>query len=421
MATTANLDPTALSVTPGSPAVYSFTVLNDSLIVESYTLQAVGPAAAWTTIEPAALTIYPGKSERAVVTVLPPRAAESIPGDIAVGIRAIANEQPEMSASAEATITLTPFSVADAELIPRISRGRGRRRVRVAVDNQGNVPLLASIAGTSSEDLGIASSTPEIEVGEGRALFVDVDLVPRKRVWKGAAIAHQFGITVIPENDQPPIELTGTYNQERVFPRWLWKALLALLLLIAALIALWFLLLKPAIEATAQDAIDGPIADASQQAEAASEQADQAATTANEAKELAGETPPPVVPVATSTRANLTIRLEVSGLGPGHESERFTVPTNSVLRITDVVLSNPQGDSGTLTVENKDVEAPIFTSGLENFRDLDFHFVTPIELTAGDELFAGMACGAPGVGAGTTPLPECSDSVLVTAQLITQR
>ncbi|MDQ0894625.1 COG1470 family protein [Agromyces ramosus] len=422
MATTATIDQTSAPVEPGTPVVFTVSVLNDTLLVESFTLSAVGPAAPWATIEPAQLTIYPGKSETATVTVLAPRTSDSITGEVPLGIRAQGSEQPDAMTVAETTLTILPFTTTTAELQPRIARGRGRARVRVAVDNRGNVPVMAAIAGMSSDALGLSTPTPDVLVDPGHALFVDVDLRPRRRLWRGKPVTHSYSVSVVPEGAEP-IVLPGTYTQELVIPRWVWKALIGLFALLLLLLALWFLLLKPAIESAARDAVAEPLAEAQQQADEAAAQADKAAEAANEALTAVGQTPPPVEPVApVVTTADVDIRLAVSA-GPGggtDESDRFVVPPNSVLRITDVVFSNPQGDFGSLTLENADLTAPIVTIGLENSRDLDFHFVTPVVLREGDELFANLLCQEAGLPGGSAPPPtSCADSVLISGSVVT--
>ncbi|WP_159604860.1 COG1470 family protein [Agromyces humi] len=451
MATTATITPTSASVDPGTPVSFTLTVLNDTLLVESFELAPVGQVAAWATVEPSTLTIYPGKSETATVTVLAPRSPESMIGEVALGVRARAVEQPDAMAVAETELTVLPFAQTEAELTPRIARGRGRHRVRVAVDNRGNTQLIASIAATSSDRLGLSTPSPEVAVDPGHTEFVDIDLRPVAWVWRGDPVTHQYSVSVVPEAPPPatdaawaaalgtgagtpgtatataiatatevePIVLPGSYVQERVFPKWLWKLLLALLLLLLLLLALWFLLLKPAIESAARNAVEEPLAQANDKSDAAAQQADSAAEKANQALEAVGETPAPVVPVSTTTSSDVDLRFELvdPAGGAADESDRWEVPPNSVLRITDILVSNPFGDAGTITLENQDVLAPIFTSGLENFRDLDFHFVTPVQLGDGDQLFASMTCAAAS-GAGPNP-GQCTASVLVTAQVVT--
>lgn len=426
MATSATIAPAALSIDPGTAATLTVSVLNDTLLVESFELTALGEAAAWTRIEPATLTIYPGQTETAVVTVLAPRLPDSVVGQVALGIRARAVEQPDVSAVAEAMLTVVPFGATEAELLPRIAHGRGRKRVRVAIDNRGNVPLVASIAGQSDDRLGLSTPTPDVAVDPGHTEFVDIDLRPTKRVWRGDQVTHQYSVVVAPEGADQPFVLPGSYVQERVFPKWLWKLLLALLALLLLLLALWFFVLKPTIESAARDAVEEPLAQANdkadsaaEQAGSAAEQADSAAQTANDALEAVGETPEPVVPVAKTTDVDIRFEMTDAPGGEPDESDRWVVPAKSVLRITDVVISNPRGDFGTLTIENRDVVAPIFTTGLENFRDIDFHFVTPLQLGAEDELFATLECArvAPPV---TGPArSDCGASVLITARVIT--
>ncbi|SFR69207.1 hypothetical protein SAMN05428970_0631 [Agromyces sp. CF514] len=426
MATSATIAPAALSLDPGTAATLSVSVLNDTLLVESFELAAVGEAAAWTRIEPATLTIYPGQTEQATVTVLAPRLPDSAVGQVALGIRARAVEQPDVQVVAEAMLTVNPFAETEAELIPRIAHGRGRKRVRVAIDNRGNVPLVAAIAGQSDDRLGLSTPTPDVSVDPGHTEFVDVDLRPTKRVWRGDPVTHQYSVAVAPEGADQPFVLPGSYVQERVFPKWLWKLLLALLLLLLLLLALWFFVLKPTIESAARDAVEEPLAQANEKADSASEQAgsaaeqaDSAAQTANEALEAVGKTPAPVTPVSKTTSVDIRFELTATTAQGEVESDRWVVPAKSVLRITDIVISNPSGDFGVMTLENADIAAPIFTTGLENFRDIDFHWVTAVELAADDELFATLTCSkvAPPV---TGPARgACEASVLITGRVVT--
>jgi hypothetical protein len=44
------------------------------------------------------------------------------------------------------------FADTSFEIVPRLSRGRGRSKHEVAIDNRGNVPLLAAITATDLDD-----------------------------------------------------------------------------------------------------------------------------------------------------------------------------------------------------------------------------------------------------------------------------
>src|SRR5439155_339182 len=59
----------------------------------------------------------------------------------------------------------------------------------------------------------------------------------------------------------------------------------------------------------------------------------------------------------------------------------ITVPDGGGLAVTDLVFENPSGNSGTLYLVRREANKPdqvLMTLRLENFRDLDFHFVTPV-------------------------------------------
>jgi hypothetical protein len=54
------------------------------------------------------------------------------------------------------------------------------------------------------------------------------------------------------------------------------------------------------------------------------------------------------------------------------------------------VLGNPKGDSGTLTLKRGD--QVLFVEALDNFRDLDFHFIAPIVVAGGQSLAVDIDC-----------------------------
>jgi hypothetical protein len=68
------------------------------------------------------------------------------------------------------------------------------------------------------------------------------------------------------------------------------------------------------------------------------------------------------------------------------------VPPGKQLLLTDVVFQNSAGDTGTFRVQRgTDI---LFEIGLNNFRDLDYHFVTPIVVdpATGQNLTISVAC-----------------------------
>ena len=77
--------------------------------------------------------------------------------------------------------------------------------------------------------------------------------------------------------------------------------------------------------------------------------------------------------------------------------------------MTDLIFSNPTGATGSveLQVGTADPMQRLLVLRLENFRDLDFHFVTPITVPAGSTLKLVSSCTPPPSGA----TQECQPSV----------
>ena len=65
------------------------------------------------------------------------------------------------------------------------------------------------------------------------------------------------------------------------------------------------------------------------------------------------------------------------------------VPAGTLF-LTDLVFSNPNGREGALVLTRDG--KPLYEMRLENFRDIDYHFVTPIVVAAGHELALSLSC-----------------------------
>ena len=71
--------------------------------------------------------------------------------------------------------------------------------------------------------------------------------------------------------------------------------------------------------------------------------------------------------------------------------------------LTDLVFGNPNGRTGSVTLRRNSTQ--LMTLRLENFRDLDFHFVTPIVLGDGQSLVLDLSCE------GVTKVEDCDPSL----------
>lgn len=395
-------------------AVCDLRVRNVGDLVEAYRIEVVGDTAPWATIEPDLLSLYPGSEGTVRLTFAPPRSATVPAGPFPYGVRVTPTERPEQAVVPEGVVQILPFQDTTAELSPRTSRGRGGAKHEIAVDNRGNIPLRVGVSGTDPDGrLKFTARPAALTVLPGEAAFSSLRVKPRRRRWRGQPVTMPFQAAVVPEG-AAPVPLDGTFLQEALLPKWLPKLLAALLALLLLLAGLWFLLLRPTIRSTAKNAVKAPVAQVSKQASVAQQAAKQSTSNQQQAQKAAGvatQAAQQVNPNAAAALASkpLTQRLDTAAGTGATTSTTFTVPAKTTLVLTDLVMENPQGDTGQLDllVAGK----TLFTLGLANFRDNDYHFVTAIEVPAGQTVVARTKCQV--VGTAVPGDGRCHESVIL--------
>ncbi len=383
-----------IEVLPGAVATCTVTVKNTGTVVDQYAIDILGDSAAWTAAEPATLSLFPGAEGTTSVFFRPPRAADTPTGELPFGVRARSQEDPAGSAVEEGVLVVGIFQDTFAELVPRTSRGSRGATHELAVDNRGNSRLNATVtAGDQDQLLRFDVEPPGLVVDAGTAGFGKVRVRPRARFWRGQPRTRAFKVAVQGEGG-PPIVLDGSLLQEALLPRWLVPALLAALAALIILLVLWLTVLQPAIKSAAtqalQDAGITPLPTQAGGGGGAGASPAPGATTAPTPAPGATPTPAPTpAPPAVGGGVPADGRLAVDGSSPN--STTF----DKVFYLTDLVFANPNGKAGTLKL----IRSPSFvviTLRLENFRDLDFHYVTPIVIQPGQTLSLVVACSGGG-------------------------
>jgi len=388
----------ALEVVPGSVASCTVTVKNTGTVVDQFTIDVLGDPGAFASAEPPSLSLFPGAEGTAVVSFAPPRQASTPAGALPFGIRARSQEDPAGSAVEEGVVTVGTFSDTFAELVPRSSRGSRGATHELAVDNRGNARLNASITAADADQLlGFDVQPPGLMVDPGTAGFAKVRVKPAQRFWRGQPKTRPFKVAVAGDGARP-IVLDGTMLQEAILPRWLVPAILALLGLLVLAAILWATVLQPAIKSAATQAL----ADAgftpipSLAAGGAASPAGGGASPSPAASLAAGVSPgpshspgpPTPTPGPVGNGVPQDGRLSADGSNP--PSAKFS----STFYMTDLVFANPNGRAGTLQLLRDGFV--LITLRLENFRDLDFHYVTPIVIQKGQTLSFSATCTSSG-------------------------
>ena len=283
-----------LPVEPGKEAVARFRVLNTGNDVNNFTFRILGEPSrpAWATgirvvgkaeeerrTEDGApeLDLLPNENGEVEVTFRPPTssppAAGLVPYSLLVCSHAARDEEDveDVEAVEAGLLNVAKFHKFAAQLLPRTSRGRFSGKHRLAVDNYGNSPVIATFRAEDAENsLDVPFSPKTLLVEPGTAAFTKIKVKPRRKFLLGPPRAAPFkvfvafsrktedGKTVPLTSGEPVPPVDGLYMQRSVLP--------ALLLPIAALVIagviLWAIF-RPQPEVTAAD-----LAPAQQAAEA---------------------------------------------------------------------------------------------------------------------------------------------------------
>jgi hypothetical protein len=395
------LRPATIRVDPGGETSFDISVRNTGTIVDEFSFEIRGDPAPWAEVEPGVLRLFPGAEGIVTVRFRPPRTPTTRAGLTPFGVKVISKEDSEGTIVEEGTLEVGEFSDNTVEMIPRTSRGRLGASHDVYIDNRGNQRVSTVIDAADPDDnLQFRISPPSTTVDPGNATRVRVRAQPKKRFFRGAPKTHPFKVIVQPEGDQA-LQSDGTMLQEPLIPKWLIPALIAL----AALVLIWFFLLKPQIESTAQQAVVGEeiAKDADVTAleeELAAQQEAAAAAAAATQKQLEKLQDQIAAGGAAAAVKDSTDQRLAPGNDPGVNVETavFAIPAKKVLTVTDLVLQNPAGEFGQLAIRRDPDpavagdEQVLLVSRLENFRDLDYHFVTALIFKAGQELEVEVIC-----------------------------
>jgi hypothetical protein len=387
MGASAKLDHDHLLVDPGGEVRGQITVRNTGTVVDQFGLEVLGDAAGWATIEPASLSLFPGAEGTATFAIRPPRLWSTRPGPVALGLRAASKEDPAGSVVEEAMLEIGTFSETSAEVSPRTSHGRFGAIHEIAVDNRGNVPVEAAVAGTDEDhQLKFETVPPSTIVESGSVGIARLRVRPKKRFWRGPARTRRFQVGVEPVKGKP-IALEGVFLHDAILPSWILPALGALLALAVLALFFWFAFLRPAVENAAGQKAAQVLNSAGIPVPSAGAPSSGGGGSASPGASPPGGGSSPTGPGPTDGRLTPTTPI--------------TIAAGQTLHITDLIFGNPDGASGSLDlVRNGTI---LLDLRLDNFRELDYHFVTPIQVEAGETLQLSASCA-----------PGCTPSVFYT-------
>jgi hypothetical protein len=388
MGASASLEAPALGVEPGAEASVRLRVRNTGQVVDQFAFQVLGDSATWTAVDPPTLSLFPGAEEATTVWFRPPRAPSVPAGDIPFAVRVVSREDPDGAVVEEGLVSVGSFHQTTADLTPKNSRGSRTGIHELAVDNRGNVAIEVGVrGGDPDEALSFRLRPASLLIAPGRAAFAQVQVTARQVFFSGPPRSHPFQLQVSPSGEAA-IPLDGSMVQGPLVGRWARVAAMAAALALVAAAVLWFLAVKPAVESAARNAVAAPLAQQSAAIAQLQKQAPNAGAGGSAGSAASGSgqgsTPAPQAGAATGSGASFARRLDQSS------GRQYRVPGGVTLSITDVVFQNPDGDHGTVQLQREGTT--LLVENLDNFRDLDYHFVTPITATGNQVVQMSVQC-----------------------------
>lgn len=419
MGASASFERPTLPVAPGASAEVRLRVRNTGSVVDSFSFEPVGIPADWVTVEPSELRLFPATEEFVTVSVRPPRSSETPLGELTFALRVISAEDPTGSVAEELTLIIGEFGQRFGELHPRTSTGRTKGVHELAVDNFGNTAITPSFIGVEPDNLlQIEVKPPSARIEPGTASIAVVTVRPRRRFWRGQpkSIPFKIAISDAADDDAVPELIDGNFVQQPMVPKWLWKALIALIALLILAWLLWKTVLEPSVQSAARDSVEEFVAEEVEQLDERLDAAGIPEIPAGAGGDTTTTSTPLVVPVTTTTAVpggavtdassttTTSIAPSVDSAGPfdfrlelldqpggdGAAALFGPVVEGTRLEVTDIVFQNPTGATGEIQVF-RDGEQ-LFGLQLANFRDLDYHFVAPYVFDAGESIRVVLLC-----------------------------
>ncbi len=379
-----------VDVAPGATTVLHATIVNLGDITETFALAPAGMAAGWTTVRPATVTLFGGSQENIDVVVSPPLLPSTTAGPTALSVRIVPQSDPDDVTSAETTLNIGTSQDRRLYVLQPALRGRRRANYELMLENQGNTQAscrlrLVDPSGRVDGDF----DPPAAGVEPGASTLIRLKLRSNRRQWERRSRTLAFTV----EADQPgsPTAVApATFVQAPMVPERLLGRAAAVALGIAALFGVWFGLVKPAIKDAARDAV----AD------------ERPATVTTIVGTVTTQAPDDTTPVVDDTvpvvaEPSLYDNRMIANAPAGQTlTSTFTVPEGQVLRITDLILQNPEGDQGTATLLRDD--AIIGNWRLDViFGEQQTALRTPIEVKGGQTVTYQVVCTGTVPGAAT--------------------
>jgi hypothetical protein len=392
-----------LEVQPGEMQTLSLTVTNLGSHTETFTLVPAGLVAGWVRLTPPVVTLFGGSSEVVTVTLRPPLLASTAAGPAPLTVRIIPQDEPDEVTVVESTVRVGAFHDRRIQALQPVLRGNRRATFDFLIENHGNEQASCRLhLIDTTQRLDGDFDPPAAGIEPGAKSLVRLRLKALHRQWRSHSRTLAFSI----EADQqgfPTASAQATFVQTPFVPEGIGRRFVGAIAVVAVVALAWFALLRPVVQHAAKSAVrsNAPVATATTLLGQGTQSslASDSSTPVNNDPKLNGVEP-------FNQRLELKVAPSASGSGD------YVVPAGKVLRITDVMLQNPNLDTGPASLSAND--QVLIPWRLENSTGNEsLPLVSPLVFKAGDKVTFTFTCSS----VGDAPTGACVPAVLLSGTL----
>ena len=208
-------------VVPGEMATCTIRVRNTGTVVDQFTLTVLGQPAAWTTVVPAALSLFPNADGTIELHFAPPRAPGVGSGSTPFGVRVVGSQDPDNPVVEEGEVNLLPFVDMTGKLTPRTSETKRKAKHEIILDNKGNTAVAVSLSVSDpDEQLAFGLDDARVTVEAGQSAHIPLKVAAKKGFARGADKHRPFQVKALPEGGPVPLLMDGNLIQKPGMPRF---------------------------------------------------------------------------------------------------------------------------------------------------------------------------------------------------------
>ncbi|HVU12620.1 MAG TPA: protein kinase [Phototrophicaceae bacterium] len=192
-----SLATTLVRVTPGSRATLALEIVNQTKLVDHFTITVQGLPFDWYSVPEQALYLFPGTRDTASIEFHPPLSSDSTAGAHAFEVRVSTRAQNVTSPAIQAALDVAPFYDFLADLEPTQIYRRGTPLL--TIKNTGNISCTYNVSTRDrSKALKLAVVGKQFTILPGRTEYVDIRVGVKRRPIIGNRQSKNFEVEVDP-------------------------------------------------------------------------------------------------------------------------------------------------------------------------------------------------------------------------------